>query len=107
MIFKSYGWFAPPSKKEPDCERAVIRFFGPITQQTRQPGRRQFYNTRETFSGLAIQIIVNHLGEAVYDNYRILVKKSGQKMIIIIVLKISMRTLSTSSIYSAEEMDCP
>ena len=106
MTFKSYGWFAPPSKKEPDCERAVIRFFGPSTQQTRQPGRRQFYNTCETFNGLAIQIIANHLGEAVYDNYRILVKE-GQKMIIIIVLKISIRTLSTSSIYSAEEMDCP
>jgi len=27
----------------PDWERAVIKFSGPSTQQTRQPGRRQFW----------------------------------------------------------------
>lgn len=40
--WETHGWLAPPSRKEPDCESAVIRFLGPRTQQTRQPGRRQF-----------------------------------------------------------------
>ena len=38
----TYGWLAPPSRKEPDCDSAVMRFLGPTTQQTRKPGRRQF-----------------------------------------------------------------
>jgi hypothetical protein len=42
----TYGWLAPPSRKDPDWESAVIRFFGPRTQHTRKPGRRQFCAVR-------------------------------------------------------------
>lgn len=40
------------SEGSPDCDKAVIRFLGPTTQQTRQPGRRQFCPCRTCISKL-------------------------------------------------------
>ena len=36
----TYGWLAPPSRKDPLWETAEMRSLGPTIQQTRQPGSR-------------------------------------------------------------------
>ncbi len=67
----AYGWLAPPSRKEPDWERAVIKFLGPSTQQTRQPGRRQFYMYVSTCTPLFVHCAAD-LCESIHDDNRVL-----------------------------------
>lgn len=96
----TYGWLAPPSKNEPrvwlaqrmacrrgnqpDWERAVIKFFGPITQHTRQPGSRQFCAIDQI---TAISTVM----ELTLVSPSIIITES----------------LFTSSMYSAEDTDFP
>lgn len=67
----TYGWLAPPSRNEPDWESAVTKFLGPMTQQIRQPGSLQFYQSGfSTFQkGLSKY---EYLGEPIDENNSVL-----------------------------------
>ena len=67
----TYGWLAPPSRKEPDCDSAVIKFLGPMTQHTRQPGRRQFC-MRQLLGGIMNELkITYYLSETIHNDDRV------------------------------------